>query len=277
MKHALLHPLSEYRAFNHDDLGSFYDHNWAKEFFGVFGDGELKDACFSLCASLKSASIVHSYPQILSKAVKAAVGGALGRNARDASMNLSKFAELIKVEIVASREQHEKIEEVLAVAKLSFANAGKSVSADESEIWDSVCNSSIQTLVVATTGAQRLVFTGMFFALEHFCHRCCCLVAKDDELWWKYRSKKGSGLVEEIFSASLYDQVLGGYIDTARMVRNALAHHGGRVTSELRSANHGFYITPDELIIRPEDNRKLFAEIKQRCLMIATETVRRCQ
>lgn len=273
MKHAFLHPLTEFQALDGKELESFYDHDWAKVFFGDYGQGHLKDACFSLCASLKSASIVHSYPILIAKLAKAGIGGALSQNRNEICQHLNRFADFLSSEISPTPDQRQKNDDALGSVKLALATATQAqLASNESNIWDSICNQRHQTLVVATTGALRLVFNGLFAAFECFCQDCCSLVHKDESRRYRYRGKNNPGTLEETFDANLYDQVLGGQIEFARLVRNSLVHRSGQVPAELKAVNHGFQTSPAEFIIVPADNRRLFTEIKTRSLLLAQET-----
>jgi hypothetical protein len=58
-------------------------------------------------------------------------------------------------------------------------------------------------------------------------------------------------------------------VEAARLVRNALAHNGGRVTDELKTVSHGIDIVDQLLQVMPDDNRKLFDALKKRAFKLA--------
>jgi hypothetical protein len=73
----------------------------------------------------------------------------------------------------------------------------------------------------------------------------------------------------EAFSECISD----ARIDIARLVRNAIAHHGGRETSELTGKPHGIQVVDGELQVLPEHVRRLFALLANAAFRLANETL----
>ena len=62
-------------------------------------------------------------------------------------------------------------------------------------------------------------------------------------------------------------------ITVARLVRNALAHHGGRVTKELGNVTHGLEVENGVIQILADDTSRLFHLLKNRAYDLAARTL----
>jgi hypothetical protein len=79
----------------------------------------------------------------------------------------------------------------------------------------------------------------------------------------------------KIFTSELRDYCFDGEINVARLVRNALAHNGGRETEELRKEKHQYHIEGGEIQIIPSNTTALFNLLKERATKVVTEAVAR--
>jgi hypothetical protein len=118
-------------------------------------------------------------------------------------------------------------------------------------------------------GSQRIVYGAVYHAYENFVSRCVGLARNEPD----YRSPNIKALHSDATAAlggttadyCLTDQT----VDAARLVRNALAHLGGKETDQLKKVTHGVDVVDGVLQVMPEDNRRLFDALKDRVFKLA--------
>jgi hypothetical protein len=114
-------------------------------------------------------------------------------------------------------------------------------------------------------GSQRVCYGGVYHAYEDFVRECIRTVRGGK------KCPLGGGINEIISDvAKHFGKPLADYclntpeVNIARLVRNALAHNGGKETDQLKKLPHGIQIEDGVLQIMAPDTKKLFDVLKER-------------
>jgi hypothetical protein len=116
--------------------------------------------------------------------------------------------------------------------------------------------------------SQRLCFSSLIHAYEFFVQDVLRMKTGKPDSWRPHFSELVSEM-KQVLGDSIADECLmHDDIDSARRVRNSLAHNGGRETNDLKG-KHKIRTCPDgRLLIWPNDNRALFELLKDRASKI---------
>lgn len=277
------------------NLGSyeqFFDHDWAKRMFETVQRSCLKDSVDALMVAWRSSDGAHRLPCLMIQLL-----GCVANGAQSGSLDFRKdyFGELIKriVDKIEPRmyptldhNQRGVLKRVVAkIEKEAFQalKAGEAqVDHDVKKFWTYLAhNSEFQFCIL---GTQRINYSSLFFAYEDFLAN----VIRTKEP--TYSSKR-----EQIKVAltSHFGDVLADYcwnhdeVTLARLVRNALAHNGGRFGTALEPHRARFvdatgtpepvlqgdlFILVDEKIqITPDNTKHLFGVLKERVSKVVEE------
>jgi hypothetical protein len=141
----------------------------------------------------------------------------------------------------------------------------------------------IGTFKTTLWSSQRICYAAIYHAYENFVTRCVA-EAKNKP---NYRPKKHKRTPTEALGDDLNDIIPGAgdyclkdaHVDFARLVRNALAHNGGRSAPEIEAKNtehktdggrvHKLMILDGMIQVVPDDTRFLFDLLKQKVLWLA--------
>jgi len=126
----------------------------------------------------------------------------------------------------------------------------------------------ISTFNTTLFSSQRICYGAVYHAYENFLSRCVG-IAKNKP---NYRAKKADSLAADLnglIDGAGTTCLKNSDIEFARLVRNSLAHNGGRVTPAIVSRNTTIRIIDDQLNIWPEDTKSLFDMLKNKVLWFA--------
>jgi hypothetical protein len=135
-------------------------------------------------------------------------------------------------------------------------------------------------LQISIFGGQRNSYGAFFFEYENFVTSCVGLARKKDVALneEEYRSYSSKGLLKDFQAA--FDEELAEYclndppVNVGRIVRNALAHNGGKIDKKDGAEVRGVIEEIDGFArIMPEHNRILFDALKERAFKLAERTV----
>ena len=130
-------------------------------------------------------------------------------------------------------------------------------------------------LIYSIFGAQRICYGNIFHEYENFVKRCVGLVKKDPDYRapnWKTLHKDAEG----VFGKTIADYCLKEQpVETGRLIRNCLAHGGGKLSADDISAlPKGSYEEIGGFVrIIPKHNRELFDALKERAMKLAEVTL----
>jgi hypothetical protein len=253
----------------------FFDHSWAEELFDIATAApKLADIVFDLTLSLKGLSNTAAIPLSAVDVAQAyAKGHNLGRLSNSLTLKLvSHLAARVCQKVVMPEGDAASLKTImLDIAEEFYQKAeGKSVDFPRQELWDGftkVVDGEEQETPknefrLGLWACQRICFSGVFFAYEDFLVRCV-----QTQIGKRVRS------TDKDFNKSC-DDTLGHKLTSncwtdqdvkvAKLIRNSLAHAGGRETSDLQKVRHGIVVCDGSLQIMPEDVAKLFTLLKPR-------------
>jgi hypothetical protein len=257
---------------------SFFDHPWAKSLAGYVAGSSMEEPATSLLVSWKAAANTHMMPWLLIETLVRFSEG-YGRSCETLPETaLRQLAKRIPAAMgdSLSNMKRRQLETVITDLghQLKDVRENYSEHTDPQSLFDSYLNGpGNHELQLSLWGTQRVVFGALYHAYESFV-TCCIGLTRNDP---NYRPAHGKVLLADakaVFDAATVESCLADdVITTARLVRNALAHHGGRETEELKNAPHGLAICDGELQLMPDDNRALFTALKERASKLTNATM----
>ncbi|MFO0969520.1 MAG: hypothetical protein U0793_28515 [Gemmataceae bacterium] len=261
-----------------DHYQGFFDHDWAKRMNAAAEGTPLAQIVLDLLAAWKAASNTHRLPWLAIHFFEAFAKGFCGTREPITRTCMAVVAERLPREMPGlrnmQRQEMGKVldrisEQVLAVPEKAIGEfvAGK--------LWGSLLSAPQHYEFTSSIWAsQRLCYGALYYGYEDFMVRIYRVVTVQP----KYRMRRANEFADDLaqtFTRELSDYCTGGEVNIARLVRNALAHHGGRITEELKAEKHGVWVENGELQIVAADTHALFALLSQRAIRMTTEALAR--
>ncbi len=290
MDHTLIEPnLASYEQ--------FFDHAWCKRIFELVKSSPLQHAIDTLMVAWRSTNGVHMLPWLLIQSLRAFANGeyrgGLGFRAGYSGTVVKGICDKIEARMpklnfeqrMALGRAVTGIEEDAFVAfRAAEPQAKLDVERYIEQYWESITNNS--EFMFSILGSQRINYGSLFFAYEDFLANT--IRTKDPS----YSSRNNP--IKDAFAA-YFGAPLNEYcwnhdeVNVARLVRNALAHNGGRFASPLNKykarfvnatgtlppllLGDVFYIVDDKIQITPCNTKYLFGLLKDRVTRIVDELV----
>lgn len=124
---------------------------------------------------------------------------------------------------------------------------------------------------LAVWGSQRISYGAIYHAYEDFVTECIRLASGLEE-YRTYRIKELLQDAESQFGHDVTEDCVSCHdVQVARLVRNALAHNGGKETEDPRKVEHGIAVRNGELQIMAPDTRRLYNQLKRRAYRLAQQ------
>ncbi len=255
---------------------SFFDHPWAREIADISASAKILDSfVFDLMMSLKGLSRTFAIPSLAVDIAKHYSDGYHSYKL-DGSLTMqlvNHIAERIDQRIVLASVESAELRKVMfdMAKEISSKAKGESVEFPKNELWDAMVkvepsddiNSPKNELRIALWSTIRVCYSGVFFAYEDFVVRCVhtssgsrVRISQQDEFKKTCRQFLGDTIADSCW--------LDQGIITAKMIRHALAHVGGRETGDLKKRNHVLEVIDGVLQILPVDVHGLFRHIMPR-------------
>jgi hypothetical protein len=145
--------------------------------------------------------------------------------------------------------------------------------------WEGLTDDMAFQLVLC--GSQRLAFGAIYFAYENFVQHVIQKMIHNPT-WRTNGNDTYSSRLTALFDAAVANDCLVGQFDVvklSRLVRNSLAHNGGRVTGELKAIadaqgnKFAFHILDGYLQIMAGNTRDLYNILKYKVLLLAEKAV----
>jgi len=277
---------------NLDSYKQFFDHKWAEHMFKAVESSPLNDAVCTLMVAWRSANGSHMLPWLMAESLRSF---AVGEGNGSLRYRANYSSEVIKgvVGKIESRMHHSlKIDQRRVLKRVvtkieeeahdAFKAAQSKMEFPLTGYWGSLTHSS--EFQFAILGTQRTNYGSLFFAYEDFLAN----VIRTKEP--TYSSKKeyiNVGLAQN-FGDPLADFCWNhDEVTLARLVRNALAHNGGRFGKDLEKykkrfteatgttapvlRDDSFIIVDDKIQIVPGNTTYLFGVLKARVTKIVEE------
>jgi len=270
----------------------FFDHDWSKRMFEAVEKSPLRSAVEDLMVAWRSANGAHILPSLMVQSLKRFAEGEGNGNLRYSenysgevikgivgkldsrmqySLNLAQRRALKRV--VAKIEEEAYRDLMTAQSRVEFPLAG---------YWNFLVHAP--EFQFSILGTQRINYGALFFAYEDFL--ASVITTKEPT----YSSKKKP--IKEAFPAH-FGGALADFcwnhdeVTLARLVRNALAHNGGRFGGDLdrykdrfedatgttnpKLQDDFFILVDGKIQITPGNTRHLFGVLKERVTKIVEE------
>jgi len=246
---------------------TFFDHDWARRIGDLASGTVLDEAVFALGITWKSVANTHLMPWLLADSLAELLQSFLGGTEPTASRVIRAIHDQLLKSIGGSlpmrarKRLSAKINDLSASAILARDQAHRRLERryNSNAIWQELLQTSEFRLSI--WGSQRVCYGAVYHAFEDFARHCIAIASGEEDDW------RPSGEVLEVARATygndFVDSILGDHaLTVARLVRNALAHRGGRLTKELENINHGFGVEDGVVQIMACDTANLYHVLK---------------
>jgi len=248
---------------------TFFDHAWSRKLDELAAGSKLAEPVFSLCMNWKSAANTHLMPWLMIENLKSFWEGFLRGQESYSERAVAHLAQHVPAAMgdSLSNMKRKKLAEVMTEIgrRMKQVREQDGEEIDPQALFETFLNGpGGSELHLSIWGSQRIVFGAVYHAYENFVSRCVGLARNEPD----YRSSNIKALhadARAAFGDTTADYCLTDPpVDTARLVRNALAHHGGKETDQLKKVPHGVDVVDGVLQVMPDDNRRLFDTLKDR-------------
>lgn len=256
-----------------ESYDSFFDHQWAKDFSALASTAaKLQEPAFDFLMSCKGISRTAALPNL-----SVALTESYAQGHDHHKLSVSESMRLID-HIVARIEQqvvlnsNQKTEVVAAMAELAEEFRRKldavNVEFPKQDLWDSCVkvvdgespHSPKNEMRLALWASQRVCYSALYFAYEDLLTRCLSIHQRREV---RAIGTSFQRVCRDALSPKLQQQcVFGRQINTAKLVRHALVHAGGRETAELKNSKHLITVVDGQLQILPQDVKELYSCLK---------------
>lgn len=259
-----------------DSYQTFFDHPWARQLSALVSGTKLEEPAWSLCVAWKSAANSHALPWMMMQSMKSFADGLLGAYEPFGLKVISALAQRIPAEMGTSLSNMRRKQLVDVIRRIRndvySANQANEERFDVEQAWQSFLDPNLIELHLSIWGSQRICYGALFHAYEDYV-RHCVSVARSDPNYRTFFKQ----LIRD--AVALVGQTIADYclndrpVQIARLVRNALAHNGGKITDELRGLPHGLAVEDDAVQIMAPDTKQLFDQLKVRAYGLAEVAV----
>jgi hypothetical protein len=257
-----------------DAYKTFFDHAWSRKLDELVAGSKLAEPVFSLCMNWKSAANTHLMPWLMIENLKGFWQGVLRGQESATEHAVAHLARHVPDAMgdSLSHMKRKKLAEVMAEVggRMKEFREQYDEEIDPAALFETFLNGpGGSELHLSIWGSQRIVYGAVYHAYENFVSRCVGTARKESD----YRSPNIKALHSDVratFGDTTADYCLTDQpVDAARLVRNALAHHGGKETDQLKKVAHGVDVVDGVLQVMPADNRRLFDTLKDRVFKLA--------
>ena len=263
-----------------DSYATFYDHEWARQIDALVAGTKLAEPVLTLGLNWKSAANTHRMPWLMIESLKSQLYGFMRQHKPVASRVVTAMEKRFVEEMgdTLTRKARKRATEVIRRLAKQASQAKKQATKqaeqdfDAETYWNGLL--MVSEFALSLWGSQRICYVALYHAFENFVRQCVAVVADEGDDW-----RPGGELLDEakrLFGKPFVEQqVADRPVAVARLVRNALVHHGGRETKELRKLQHGIRVDDELLQIMATDTVALFNVLKDRAYNLAERAVNR--
>jgi hypothetical protein len=262
---------------------SFFDHAWAEGMFHLVDGTKLAEPVFLLLMNWRATANTHLLPWLMIHSIRGfekgylrpkeglsekIIRGLMKRIPDETAdfLSMTSRKKLAKV-IRKLGEQLDEVHEVVQDVEPEEMNVNKLFGGF---IW----GHGGSEMQFSLWGSQRICYGAVFHAYEDFITQCVGL-ARNDPDYQVFKWKSLASHAKDAFGQAIADYCLTDQpVEIARLVRNRLAHNGGKICKELEALPHGIEVANDILQIKPVDNHKLFAMLKERVRLLAEAAIK---
>lgn len=254
---------------------SYFDHAWSRRIRELARGSKLDEPTFSLCMNWKAIANTHRFPWLVVECLRWQMQGFLQKH-EPLSVAVTEAIESRLLHVMgddlpdtARRKLRDAIREIAQTAS-SARDDSNAMWARTNVHWHELLPN--QEFAISIWGSQRTCYAALYHTFEDFARQCIGLASGQGQDW-----RPGGEIVDaakRLFGESFVQVCLCDHaVTVARLVRNALAHHGGRVTKELANVAHGLEVENGVIQILADDTSKLFHVLKNRAYDLAAQTL----
>ena len=266
---------SDYRMVIDERLESyktFFDHDWARRIMDLAAGTKLDDCVFSLCVNWKAAANTHIVPWFTVTSMGHFAEGMTKAHEPLTMKVIKAMAARLLTEMGDSLRNMQRKKLSDAIAKIGKeVSEGLERQEDQEELkpefyWQMYLGSPHpHQYRLIIWGSQRICYGAVYHAYEDFIRGCARIVSCQKNQTGHTGHKKLMDVVGRHFGQQVAQDCLDApEVRAARLVRNALAHNGGKESDELRKVQHGIRVEGGVLQIMAPDTRRLFDVLKER-------------
>jgi hypothetical protein len=252
-----------------DEYRPFFDHDWAARIDRLAGRTKLAEPVFKLSVNWRAAANACAMPWLVCRASQSLWSKFLGRQQPFSERVTGAMAQRLAEEMSdsLSRAKQRKLNDAIErIGREVHQQAEEAIHVDAQTLWKGLMTEP--EFQLAIWGSLRLGYGSIYHSYEHFLRECIALAVDNPG----YKGRRIHALVRDarrLFGPKVaHDCLVSPQVMAARLVRNALAHDGGRETPQLKSVAHGLTVEQGVLQIMAPDTRGLFDLLAIRALKL---------
>lgn len=257
-----------------DEYRPFFDQDWAERIDRLTAGTKLAEPVFNLSIHWRAAANTSAMPWLVCQASQSQWGRFLHHqepfSQRITDVLVDRLAEEMGDSISKAKQQRLS-DAIQRIGHEVHAQPEDALQFDAQTLWKGLLEEP--EFQLAIWGSQRLAYSAIYHAYEHLVRETIALATGNPA----YRGRRIHALTRDarrLFGPKIAHSCLGSpAVMAARLVRNALAHDGGRETESLKSLAHGLTVEQGVLQIMASDTRELFDLLKMRAWKLVRQAV----
>ncbi len=259
----------------------FFCYKWKASFLGLVRHSRLREPGYDLARTWEAISNVRQLPwgfaesvdRIMCQSIKTMVPQGLQLIIKYFEENLIPKLEAFGEQIrrMLRKRITQAIKEISEEIDIASSAVAVKTIEKRDDIWEGLI--AHKDFHSSLWGLERLCYGGLYYSYEWYLTQCLRIKRGEPEYRW-YRVR---GFIKDFraaFGNTLTASCLeDDEIDLARIVRNSLAHAGGRITTELNGRQHTFRIENGEIQINAEHTTSLYHKLKDRAVELTQSAV----
>jgi hypothetical protein len=254
-----------------DRYKSFFDHGWAAKTLRVAGGTVIGQAAFDLTASWKAIANTHRMPSVMMEFMDS-----FWQDFVSESSLPHKFVRAIRQllwknvpDLSESKRRLIRAELDRIADKVILTRSQKTAAFSSRNLWEAIITPPAgEGFALGIWGSQRLCYPALYHFYEDFLREVMVVKMANPD----YRVRSYDQLAKDAnkyLGAEITAYCLtNADVNLVRLVRNAFAHNGGRLTKQLRELQQRnplpLAINGDTLQIMAGDTAKVFDLLKDR-------------
>jgi len=257
----------------YDSYERFFDHNWARRFLGLSQGKTFDPAALDLCTDWKGAASNASMPWLLIFTLQSFHRGYMQRNEpfwRRLTIAIRRHI-IGNKSISLSNRQRKKLAGIIDGLGLQVQNemSQRPPELSAEQLWRDYL--TVPEFNLALWSSQRICYGAIYHAYENFLREFASIKKPQLRDALAKISKVKDALADILGKATTYKLLEENDVVIARLVRNALAHNGGRASHKLLAMQHPLRIEEGVVQIMAPDVRQLFDLLKKKVMLLAEQ------
>jgi hypothetical protein len=252
---------------------TFFDKAWAKELFDLTRGTVIDEPAFDLAASWKAVANTHRMPMTMMMVLESIWKGAFaGRSVATKHLVLLHqqiCREVPGLTVTKQQQLLRAIQRLIRKAEEAEEEVGDCFPGEG--LWNGFVNSKDGIeFQLGVWGSQRLCYPALYHAYENFVRDVMSVRMGDPKYHIPHYKEFLKQATNHLGVAIVGECLTDPQVNLARLVRNAFAHKGGKMTKQLRELPQiPFIIENDVIQIMAPDTTNLFNVLKDRVVRLA--------